>query len=389
MTQSLPTSPTLPSKLPHVGTTVFTVMSRLAQEHNAVNLGQGFPDFPCSDELVELVAQAMRDGHNQYAPMPGLMSLREAIAEKTERLYGHAPDPESEITVTSGGTEALYAAISAVVRPGDEVIVLEPCYDSYLPAIELNGGVPVCVPLRSTDFSIDFDLLRAAFTPRTKALIINTPHNPTGTVLRQADMNQLAALLRDTDAFLISDEVYEHIVFDGEAHQSVLRHPALRERSFVVSSFGKTYHVTGWKLGYCVAPKALTVEFRKVHQYLTFSSFTPLQVALAAYLRNTDAYESLPTFYQQKRDYFTDLMQDTPFRLRPCAGSYFVLAEYGHLTDENDYDCAIRLTKEIGVAAVPLSVFYREKTDNKLLRFCFAKREETLQEAVERLAKSL
>jgi len=375
------------SKLPNVGTTIFTVMSRLAQEHNAINLGQGFPDFPCAVDLIRLISKAMHDGHNQYAPMPGVMALREQIAIKTERLYGYAPDPESEITVTSGGTEALYAAISAVVRAGDEVTVPEPCYDSYLPAIELNGGVPVCIPLQSSDFSIDFALLKAAISPRTRAILINTPHNPTGSILHKTDLDQLADLLRHTDIFLISDEVYEHIVFDGQPHQSVLRHPELRQRSFVISSFGKTYHVTGWKLGYCVAPKALTTEFRKVHQYLTFSSFTPLQVALSAYLKNPEPYESLPDFYGQKRDYFLNLMQQTRFRMRPSAGSYFMLGSYAHLSDEPDTDYAIRLTKEAGVATVPLSVFYRGKTDHKLLRFCFAKQETTLERAVERLLK--
>lgn len=384
-TRKLPAVPQ--SKLPHVGTTIFTVMSRLAQEHNAINLGQGFPDFPCSDALVALVSKAMRDGHNQYAPMPGVMALREQIAAKTERLYGYAPDPESEITVTSGGTEALYAAIGAVVHPGDEVIVLEPCYDSYLPAIELNGGIPVCVPLKPVDFSIDFDLLKAKISPRTKALVVNTPHNPTGTILRQADVRQLADLLRDTDIYLISDEVYEHIVFDGEPYQSVLRNAELRERAFVISSFGKTYHVTGWKLGYCIAPPALTCELRKVHQYLTFSSFTPLQHALAEYLEQSGHYEQLPDFYQRKRDFFLDLMRQTRLRFRPCAGSYFALASYAHLTDEPDYDYAIRLTKEMGVASVPLSAFYQHKTDHKMLRFCFAKTEQTLERAAERLMK--
>ena len=375
------------SKLPNVGTTVFAVMSQLAQQHNAINLGQGFPDFACSPELVGLVAQAMRDGHNQYAPMPGLMALREQIAAKTERLYGHTPDPETEITVTSGGTEALFAAISAVVRPGDEVLVVEPCYDSYVPAIELNGGIPVSIPLIPGDFSLDFDLLKSKISPRTRALMINTPHNPTGTILRQSDIRKIAGLLRDTDIFLISDEVYEHIIFDGEPHHSVLREPDLRDRTFVISSFGKTYHVTGWKLGYCIAPKALTKEFRKVHQYLTFSSFTPLQHALAEYLKQPEHYRQLPDFYQQKRDFFLGLMRQTRFAFRPCAGSYFALASYAHLTDEPDYDYAIRLTKEIGVAAVPLSVFYQDKTDGKLLRFCFAKTEDTLERAAERLVK--
>ncbi len=378
------TSP-LTSKLPHVGTTIFTVMSHLATKHQAINLGQGFPDFPCADALIQLVTQAMQRGHNQYAPMAGVWELREQIAAKTDRLYGYAPNPETEITVTSGGTEALYAAISAVVKPGDEVVVLEPCYDSYIPAIELNGGIPVCVPLRSGDFSVDFPALKAALTPRTKALIINTPHNPTGAVIPDADMQQLADLLHQTDIFLISDEVYEHMVFDGKPHCSVLRYPRLRERSFVVSSFGKTYHVTGWKLGYCVAPPQLTTEFRKIHQYLTFASCTPLQYALAEYLKQPEPYAQLPQFYQQKRDFFLSLMQQTPFQMRPSQGSYFVLASYAHLSNEPDTDYTIRLTKEIGVATIPLSSFYQNATDHKLIRFCFAKKEETLTQAVERI----
>ncbi|MDJ1499255.1 pyridoxal phosphate-dependent aminotransferase [Xanthocytophaga agilis] len=377
----------LSSKLPNVGTTIFTVMSKLAQEHKAINLGQGFPDFNASQDIIQLVTKAMQDGYNQYAPMPGTIELREQIAIKTERMYGYAPNPDTEITVTSGGTEALYAAISAIVSPGDEVIVLEPCYDSYVPAIELNGGIPVFVSLSSDDFSINFSQLQNAITSRTRAIIINTPHNPTGTTLTQKDLQFLAILLRDRNIYLISDEVYEHIIFDGQQHQSVLRHAELRERSFVISSFGKTYHVTGWKLGYCIAPRELSTEFRKVHQYLTFSSFTPLQIALAEYLRNPEPYESLPQFYQQKRDFFVNLMQQTRFSLLPSRGSYFVLASYGHITDESDTDYAIRLTKEIGVATIPLSVFYNNKTDNKLLRFCYAKKEETLERAVERLMK--
>ena len=381
------TVPVIHSKLPHVGTTIFTVMSRLAAEHGAVNLGQGFPDFSPSPELPELVAKAMRAGHNQYAPMEGVVALREGIAAKTERLYGFAPDPSTEITVTSGGTEALYAAISAVIRPGDEAVVLEPCYDSYIPAIELNGGVAVRVPLSPGTYAIDWERLKRSMTPRTRLLLINTPHNPTGTILTAGDMRQLAALLRDTDIFLISDEVYEHIIFDEQPHWSALREPALRERAFVISSFGKTYHTTGWKLGYCVAPPALTKEFRKVHQYLTFSSFTPVQYALAEYLQQPAHYLELPRFYGQKRDYFLELMAQTRFRMLPCRGSYFALASYAHLSEEPDYDFAIRLTKEAGVASVPVSVFYQDRTDHRILRFCFAKKEETLERAVERLVK--
>jgi methionine aminotransferase len=379
--------PAIHSKLPHVGTTIFTVMSRLAAEHGAVNLGQGFPDFSPSPELPDLVAKAMRAGHNQYAPMEGVVALREGIAAKTERLYGFAPDPLGEITVTSGGTEALFAAISAVIRPGDEAVVLEPCYDSYIPAIELNGGVAVRVPLTPGTYAIDWALLKQSITLRTKLLLVNTPHNPTGTILTAGDMRQLATFLRNTDIFLISDEVYEHIIFDEQSHWSALREPALRERAFVISSFGKTYHTTGWKLGYCVAPPALTKEFRKVHQYLTFSSFTPVQYALAEYLQQPAHYLELPGFYGHKRDYFLDLMAQTRFRMLPCRGSYFALASYAHLSEEPDYDFAIRLTKEAGVASVPVSVFYQDRTDHRILRFCFAKKEETLERAVERLVK--
>ncbi len=386
--QSTPSStPSLSSKLPWVGTTIFTVMSKLAAQYNAVNLGQGFPDFPCSDELIDLITKAMKAGYNQYAPMEGLMALREQIAIKTERLYGYAPDPVSEITITSGGTEALYAAIATVIHPGDEAIVLEPCYDSYIPAIELNGGKVIRVPLTPETYGIDWERLTNAFSPRTKLLIINTPHNPTGTMLSGEDRHQLSKLINGTDILLISDEVYEHLVYDGTVHQSVLYDPILRKRAFVVSSFGKTYHATGWKVGYCIASAALTKEFRKVHQYLTFSTFTPVQYALAEYLQQPEHYLRLPQLYQQKRDYFLQLMQQTRFRMLPCQGSYFALAAYGHISGEPDTDYAMWLTREIGVAAIPVSVFYQERTDYKILRFCFAKREETLERAVARLQK--
>ncbi len=379
--------PDLPSKLPRVGTTIFTVMSRLAAEYNAVNLGQGFPDFPCSEELIDLVTKAMQAGYNQYAPMEGLMALREQIALKTQSLYGFAPDPVGEITVTSGGTEALYAAIAAVIHPGDEAIVLEPCYDSYIPAIELNGGKAVKVALMPGTYGVNWPRVKEHITPRTKLLIINTPHNPTGTTLTEADIRHLAALLRNTNIFLISDEVYEHLIYDNQLHQSILREPALRERAFVISSFGKTCHATGWKAGYCVAPPTLTQEFRKVHQYLNFSTFTPVQYALAQYLQQPAHYQSLPQFYQRKRDYFLQLMEQTRFRMLPCRGSYFALASYKAISEESDTDFAIRLTKEVGVAAVPVSVFYQDRTDHKILRFCFAKQEATLEKAVERLLK--
>jgi len=375
------------SKLPHVGTTIFTVMSRLAVEHGAINLAQGFPDFPCDPALVELVSQAMRSGYNQYAPMEGVVALRERIAEKTEQCYGFAPDPITEITVTSGATEAIFAAIAAVVHPGDEVIVLEPCYDSYLPAIELSGGKAITIPLRPEDYSIDWNQVKAAVNDRTRLLMINSPHNPTAAVLKSADLQELKRIVAGTNILILSDEVYEHILFDGQAHQSILTDPQLRERSFVISSFGKTFHATGWKTGYCIAPAWLSRELRKVHQFLTFAGFTPVQVALAAYLKEPTHYQTLPNFYQKKRDYFAKLMQATPFRLLPSHGTYFQLASIAHLTDQPDTDFTLHLTKEAGVATIPVSVFYRDHTDQRVVRFCFAKKEETIEKAVERLAK--
>jgi methionine aminotransferase len=376
----------LQSKLPNVGTTIFTVMSGLAAEYGAINLSQGFPDFGSDEALSELVYTYMKKGMNQYAPMPGIMPLRERIAEKTEALYGYRLNPDTEITVTSGATEALYAAIAAIVRQGDEVIVLEPCYDSYMPAIELNGGTVVPVALPAPDFHINRDALAAAISPRTRALIINTPHNPTGAVMSAEDMQWLENLLADTDIFLISDEVYEHIIFSG-THESALKYPRLAERSFVISSFGKTFHVTGWKVGYAVAPAPLMREFRKVHQFLTFSTATPLQYAIADYLKQPEKYLYVPAFYQEKHDKFCTLMQETRFRFTPSEGTYFQLADYSAISDEADTDFAVRLTKEIGVATVPVSVFYRQPKQEHLLRFCFAKTDETLERAVERLIK--
>lgn len=375
------------SKLPQAGTTIFTVMTRMAAEYGAISLSQGAPDFSCPEKLIDLVSHYMKAGFNQYAPMEGLMALREQIAQKTERCYGYAPDPVNEVTVVTGATEGLFAAITAVVHPGDEVIVLEPCYDSYIPAIELCGGKAIRVSLETETYRIPWQQLAAAITSQTRLLIINTPHNPTGTILRKKDIEQLAALLKDTRILLISDEVYEHIIFDGEAHYSVLREPALRERSFVMSSFGKTYHATGWKMGYCIAPAFLTRELRRVHQFVVFSTHAPTQYALAEYLKNPETYEELPAFFQQKRDKFRQMMAHTRFRLLPSEGSYFQLASYGHMTDEPDADYATRLTKEAGVATIPVSAFYKERTDNKILRFCFAKKDETLEKAIERLIK--
>ncbi|MCS7017994.1 MAG: methionine aminotransferase [Cytophagales bacterium] len=376
----------VPSKLPHIGTTIFTVMSALAAECGAINLSQGFPDFGTDEHLAALAYAYMKKGMNQYAPMPGIMPLRERIAAKTEALYGYSPHPETEITITSGATEALYAAIAAFVTQGDEVIVLEPCYDSYMPAIELNGGKVIGVPLIAPHFELNRVALAAAITPCTRAIIINSPHNPTGAIMSQADMLWLENLLSNTDIILISDEVYEHIIFAG-THESVLKYPRLAERSVVISSFGKTFHITGWKVGYAIAPAPLMREFRKVHQFLTFSTATPLQYAIAEYLQQPERYLEVSSFYKQKRDTFCQLMQATRFSLMPCKGTYFQLANYSAISSEPDTTFAIWLTKEIGVATVPVSVFYRLPKQEHFLRFCFAKTDETLERAVERLAK--
>lgn len=375
------------SKLPDVGTSIFAVMSALANEHQAINLSQGFPDFNCPEELIALVNKYMQEGFNQYAPMPGMPALRHKISEKTEKVYGYRPDPDQEVTVTSGATEALFAAITAVVKPGDEVVVLEPCYDSYAPAIRLSGGVPVYVPLALPDFHIDWDLLKRHISSRTRLIIFNTPHNPTGAVMSQEDMQTLANLTDGTDILIISDEVYEHMVFDGQLHVSALQIESLRQRSFVISSFGKTYHTTGWKIGYVIAPPALTAELRKMHQFITFCTVTPLQLAIADYLDKEEHYRSLPDFYQAKRDLFCELVQPSRFELIPSAGTYFQLLKYETISSEHDLDFARRLTKDIGVASVPVSAFYHNKTDHHYLRFCFAKSEDTLRQAAERLVK--
>jgi len=375
------------TKLPNVGTTIFTVMSSLANEYNAINLSQGFPNFPVSDELISLVNQNMKKGYNQYAPMMGIKELREVISEKTYNLYNVKYNPDSEITVTSGGTEAIFDAITAVVKTNDEVIVFEPAYDCYVPAIELNGGIPVYVSLKYPDYKIDWNEAKNKITPKTKLIIVNTPHNPTGAVLDENDLKQLANIVQNTNIFIISDEVYEHIIFDGLKHNSLITVPELQQRSFIVSSFGKTFHATGWKTGYCVAPKELTTEFRKMHQFITFSTFTPLQYALAEFLKNPANYNGLPKFYEKKRNIFLDSIKNSKFIFVPSKGSYFQNLCYSEISDEPDYDLAIRLTKEIGVASVPLSAFYHDKKDEKTLRFCFAKDDETLNRAGERLAK--
>ncbi|MDE3234591.1 MAG: aminotransferase class I/II-fold pyridoxal phosphate-dependent enzyme [Bacteroidota bacterium] len=375
------------SKLPDVGTTIFTVMSSLAQQYNAVNLGQGFPDFMMSEELIALVNKAMQDGHNQYAHMNGLPLLRERLAEKIEKLYQTSVDPDTQITVTPGGTYAIYTALTTVLQPGDEVIVFEPAYDSYIPNIEVNGAKAVRISLRFPDYSIPWEEVQSKVNSKTKMIMINTPHNPTGAVLSSDDIEQLRKTVSGTNIFILSDEVYEHLIYDGILHQSILRYPDLLERSFVCFSFGKTYHCTGWKLGYCISPASIMKEFRKVHQFNCFSCDTPKQVALAVYLQREEAYLSLPKLLQQKRDYFRNLMKATPFKGIPSHGSYFECYSYAHFSEEKDTEFAIRLTKEFGVTAIPVSVFYKEGEDHKVLRFCFAKQESTLEKAVERLVK--
>ncbi|MGA0559300.1 methionine aminotransferase [Larkinella sp. VNQ87] len=377
----------LPSKLPWVGTTIFTVMSKLAAETGAINLSQGFPGFDCSPELVGLVERYLKSGFNQYAPMTGVPALREALAEKTGQLYNIHYHPETEVTVTSGATEALFAAVTAVVRPGDEVLVFEPAYDSYVPAIELNGGIPVFITLTPPTYAIDWEAVRGKITDRTRLILVNTPHNPTGRVWTADDLSQLAALVQHRDIWIVSDEVYEHIRFDGRPHRSLATHPVLQERTFVCGSFGKTFHITGWKVGYCLAPKELTTEFRKIHQYLTFSTVTPIQHALADYLQNPAHYETLPDFYERKRDLFLGSIRGSRFHFQPTEGSFFQTVSYEAMTDEPDYELAVRLTREIGVASIPVSVFYHQKDDYKRLRFCFAKDDETLLRAGERLSR--
>lgn len=380
-------TPSIQSRLPNVGTTIFTVMSALATEYKAVNLGQGFPDFPMSKDLTDLVNKAMNDGFNQYSPMPGWMPLREAIAEKVQYLYQTKIYPDTDITITPGGTYAIYSAFTTILQPGDEVIVFEPAYDSYIPNIEINGAKAVTINLVYPDYHIDWEAVRKAINPNTKAIIINSPHNPTGSVIGEKDIEELRKTVEGTNIFIISDEVYEHLIFDGIAHQSILRYPDLLQRSFVCFSFGKVYNCTGWKLGYCIAPPGLTKEFRKVHQFNCFSCHTPSQVALAHFLKDKEAYLSLSGFMQAKRDYFSSLMQQTRFDMLQSHGSYFICAKYNRISDENDKDFATRLTKEAGVATIPVSAFYQSGKDDKVLRFCFSKKEETLEQAVEKLLK--
>ncbi len=377
----------LNSKLPRVGTTIFSVMSALAHQHEAINLSQGFPDFPIDEKLADLVSRAMKSGYNQYAPMPGALSLREAIAEKLRNLYSSDYNVEHEITITAGATQAIFTAISALVKEGDEVIIFTPAYDCYEPAIELNGGKTIFVKLKSPFYSVDWEEVKKLVSRKTRMIIVNTPHNPSGSVWTANDLEQLDRITRDSDIVVLSDEVYEHIIFDNLEHQSVARHSGLRSRSLVTASFGKTFHVTGWKMGYIFGPEELMKEFRKVHQYNVFSCNHPMQHAIAEYISDEDNYNNLGAYYQRKRDLFNDAVEGSRFDLIKSHGTYFELLDYSAITDEKDTDFAIRLTKEFGLAAIPVSVFYNTPNDDKVLRFCFAKQDETLEKAGEILAK--
>ena len=373
------------SKLPATGTSIFTVMSALANEYKAINLGQGFPDFQMDQELAELTAKAIKDGHNQYAPMAGHLALRESIAHKIFSLYNSSISPEDCITITPGGTYAIYTAFTTILQPGDEVIVFEPAYDSYIPNILANGAIPVRIPLVFPEYSIDWSLVKNAISNKTKAIIINSPHNPTGSVLSHDDMISLQDLLRDTNIFLISDEVYEHLIFDGKQHQSVLKYPELLSRSFVCFSFGKVYNCTGWKIGYCIAPKTMMAEFRKLHQFNAFCVYTPTQVALAEHLKKENAYTSLSGIMQQKRDLFLNEMKDSEFSMLRSHGSYFVCATYENISSLPAMDFCLRMTKEYGVATIPVSAFYLDANDDHVIRFCFSKKDETIAQAAEKL----
>jgi len=380
-------APKIRSKLPATGTTIFTVMSALAQQHGAVNLGQGFPDYAIDPVLIDLVDAAMRAGHNQYPLMPGVMRLREAIAAKVARLYGRAYDPEHEVTVTTGATQAIFTSIQALAHPGDEVIVFEPAYDSYVPAVRLSGATPVMLPLTFPDYAIDWPALSAAITPRTRMIVVNSPNNPGASVLSADDLGRLAALTRGTDILIVSDEVYEHMVYDGLRHASVASHAELASRSVVIGSFGKTFHATGWKVGYALAPRAISAEIRRVHQFTVFTVNSAVQHALAEFLRDPARYETLPAFFTTKRDLFRAALADAPLDLLPCRGSYFQLARYDRVSEEPAQEFAQRLVREIGVATIPLSAFYQDGTDHRVIRFCFAKRDETLLAAAERLQR--
>ncbi|WP_207423382.1 methionine aminotransferase [Desertivirga brevis] len=375
------------SKLPKTATTIFSVMSKLAADHNAINLSQGFPDYDAPAELTTLVNKYMEQGKNQYAPMAGVPLLRERISEKVQDLYGSFYNPETEITITAGGTQAIFTAIAATVQPGDEVIVFEPAYDSYAPTVKLFGGLVKPFELCPPDYKIDWQMVRKLISSRTKMIILNSPQNPTGVILDDEDIKQLIAITRGTDILILSDEVYEHLIYDGKEHLSMARFPELSERSFITSSFGKLFHTTGWKIGYCLAPEELMNEFKKVHQFLVFSVNTPMQYAIADFLSDKGYYKELCNFFQTKRDYFRSMMSETRFKLLPCYGSYFQNAEIRHITEEKDTEFVKRLTSEFGVAAIPNSAFYNKGTDYGVIRFCFAKKEETLEKAVNLLTK--
>lgn len=375
------------SKLPTVGTTIFTVMSKLAQDYNAINLSQGFPDYPTDPLLIEHIANAMKNGHNQYAPMAGDLELRNLIAEKVAKQYDAEYNPETEITITSGGTEAIFTALCSVISAGDEVIIFEPAYDCYAPTVKLLGGLVKPFELHAPDYKIDWEMVKKLFSVKTKMIIINTPHNPTGTILSKYDIDALIKLTKETDVLILSDEVYEHIIFDDFQHHSMSLYPELRERSFVVASFGKMLHTTGWKIGYCLAPASLTKEFRKIHQYNVFSTNTPMQVGIANYLKEKPAYLELAEFFQRKRDFFRDLLSQTNFKLLETKGAYFQNVSYAGLSEEKDTDYAKRILTQYGVASVPVSAFYTKHTDNKILRFCFAKENVTLERAAHKLMK--
>jgi methionine transaminase len=375
------------SKLPDVGTSIFTVMTRLATEHGAINLSQGFPDFDCAPALVDAVTAAMRAGHNQYAPMPGVLALRETIAAKVAHCYGATCDPVTEVVVTSGATAGLYATLTALVQPGDEVVLFEPCYDSYVPVIRLSGGTPVFVSLRYPDYAVNWDEVRRAITPRTKLILVNTPHNPTGVMWTADDMRQLAAIVDGTGIVIVSDEVYEHIIFDGRRHESVLRYPELRSRAVAISSFGKTFHTTGWKVGYCVAPQPLMAEVIRVHQFVTFTVHTPSQIAFAEFVARDPDARALPAFYQEKRDRFLALTAGSRFTPLACEGTYFQLMDYSAISKDGDRAMADWLLRTHGVAAIPVSAFLYQDTGGPVLRFCFAKKDATLEAAAERLGR--
>ncbi len=375
------------SKLPQVGTSIFSVMSALANEHHAINLSQGFPDFDCDPQLVKLVHQQMKNGNNQYSPMAGALSLREILSKKIAKLHSSTYHPETEITITAGGTQAIFTAISAIIKPNDEVIIFEPAYDSYAPTVKALGGLVKAFEMAPPNFKIDWSYVKKLISTDTKMIIVNSPHNPTGTILKEEDIKELINITKNTDILILSDEVYEHIIFDNHPHRSLAAYPELKERTFVVSSFGKLFHTTGWKIGYCCAPELLMNEFRKIHQYNVFSVNTPMQLAIAEYLKNSDVYLELSDFFQKKRDFFRNILSETKFSLLPCEGSYFQNVTYENISDKKDTKFSIDLLKSHKVACIPNSAFYSKGTDYKTLRFCFAKKQETLEKAVERLLK--